>query len=217
MTESKVKKAISIRFDPAEYASYAAMVESAEMSVSDGLRLLVAEKLAQAEQVDMTGLEICCQFKWKAIDSAFPEHVANLLLEVKAPGGISEGLLQRLVFVLPEFWTDAGYEHLRIDSAYFHRVTDDYHYKTSTKAKRNVMSFHLIDSHWRGAVFDYGSGLSRQAREARIIEALTAHISQTIRCYLIDHLPTARVLPEELHREMISVYDKEQITNLMKL
>lgn len=217
MSESKVKKAISVRFDPIDYASYASMVESAGLSVSDGLRQLVSEKLFQAERADMTGFGVSCQFKWKTPDAAFPEHVANLLVEITPPREVREDLLQRFVFILPEFWTDTGIEHFRIDSAYFHRVTDDDHYKTSAKTSRNVTSFHLIQSRWRGAVFDYGSRLSKQDMEARIKDALTAHITQTMRCYLIGHLPDSRVLPEELHKEMLSIYDKEQISKLMAL
>lgn len=217
MSDSKVKKAISVRFDPIDYGSYASMVESAGLSVSDGLRQLVSEKLSQAGQADMTGVDVSCRFKWKTLDAAFPEHVANLLVEVTPPPGISENLLQRLVFILPEFWADAGNEHFRVDSAYFHRVTDDGHYRASAKTSRNVTSFHLIQNRWKGAVFDYGSGLNKQDIETRIQDALGARITQTMRCYIIDHLPESRVLPEELHEEMMSIYDKEQISKWMEL
>ncbi|MCQ3018896.1 hypothetical protein NLO83_25345 [Pseudomonas tremae] len=217
MSEGKIKKAVSIRFDPVEYANYASMVEYAGIPVSDGLRLLVAQKVAEAVNTDMSGFSVSCQFKWKTVDRAFPEHVANVLVEVTPPEAISVEMLQRFVFVLPEFWRDDGYEHFRVDSAYFHRVTSTGYFKDSSKASRNVTSFHLINSSWRGAVYDYGSGFSKADIESQIREELTAHVTETLRCYLIGHLPDSRVLPEDLHQDMISVFDPAQLAKMMSL
>lgn len=220
MAESKVKKAISVRFDPAEYANYSAMVEGAGLAVSDGLRQLVTEKLRQADEADMGKFRVTCDFLWKTPDVAFPEHIGNMLVSVKPPQGLSVELLQRLVFVIPEFWEESNQglvESFRIDSAYFHRVTEEGYQRTSAKTSRNVTSFHLLKSRWRAAVFDYGSGCSVEELEGRIRSAVTSHFTQTIRCYLIGHLPESRILPEELYSEMMSFRDENTLDQMMAL
>ena len=222
MSESKVKKAISFRFETVDYANYSAMVEDAGVAVSDGLRYLVTEKLRQADAADMKKLHISVDFCWKEPDVAFPEHVGNMLVTVTPPDGLSVDLLQRLIFVIPEFWEDSGsglglMEVFRIDSAYFHRVTTEAHCKTSSKASRNVMSFHLLRSRWRAAIFDYGSGYTEMELEDRIRSAVMSHFTQTIRCYLIDHLPESRILPEKLFKEMMSFRDESTLDQMMAL
>ncbi|PYD32853.1 hypothetical protein DND58_05630 [Pseudomonas syringae pv. pisi] len=220
MLESKVKKAISVRFDPVEYANYSAMVEDAGIAVSDGLRYLVTEKLGQADAADMRKFQIACDFRWKTPDVAFPEHVGNMLVTVTPPKGLSVDLLQRLVFIIPEFWEGSGLglvESFRIDSAYFHRVTEEGYQRTSAKTSRNVMSFHLLKSRWRAAIFDYGSGYSAEEMAARIQAAVTSHFTQTIRCYLIAHLPESRILPEDLFSEMMSYRDENTLDQMMAL
>lgn len=220
MSESKVKKAISVRFDPVEYANYSAMVESAGVAVSDGLRYLVSEKLQQADAVDMKKFHISFDFRWKKPDVAFPEHIGNMLVTVTPPQELSVDFLQRLIFIIPEFWDDSGsglMEMFRVDSAYFHRVTADAFHRTSAKASRNVLSFHLLKSRWRAAIFDYGSGYKAEELEDRIRSAVTSHFTQTIRCYLIDHLPESRILPEELFNEMMSFRDESTLDQMMAL
>ncbi|MCH5532398.1 hypothetical protein L6205_25025 [Pseudomonas syringae pv. syringae] len=220
MSESKVKKAISVRFDPVEYANYSTMVENAGVAVSDGLRYLVTEKLQQAEAADMKKFHISFDFRWKERDVAFPEHIGNMLVTVTPPRELSVDFLQRLIFVIPEFWDDSGSglnEMFRIDSAYFHRVTAEPHHRTSAKASRNVLSFHLLKSRWRAAIFDYGSGYKAEELEDRIRSAVTSHFTQTIRLYLIDHLPASRVLPEELFNEMMSFRDESTLDQMMAL
>lgn len=220
MSESKVKKAISVRFDPVEYANYSAMVETAGVAVSDGLRYLVSEKLQQADAVDMKKFHISFDFRWKKPDVAFPEHIGNMLVTVTPPQELSVDFLQRLIFIIPEFWDDSGsglMEMFRVDSAYFHRVTADAFHRTSAKASRNVLSFHLLKSRWRAAIFDYGSGYKAEELEDRIRSAVTSHFTQTIRCYLIDHLPESRILPEELFNEMMSFRDESTLDQMMAL
>lgn len=220
VSESKVKKAISVRFDPVEYANYSAMVESAGVAVSDGLRYLVSEKLQQAHAVDMKKFHISFDFRWKKPDVAFPEHIGNMLVTVTPPQELSVDFLQRLIFIIPEFWDDSGsglMEMFRVDSAYFHRVTADAFHRTSAKASRNVLSFHLLKSRWRAAIFDYGSGYKAEELEDRIRSAVASHFTQTIRCYLIDHLPESRILPEELFNEMMSFRDESTLDQMMAL
>jgi len=220
VAESKVKKAISVRFDPVEYANYSAMVEGAKLGVSDGLRQLVAEKLRQADEADMGEFRVTCDFRWKKPDVAFPEHIGNMLVSVTPPKGVSVALLQRLVFVIPEFWEESNQlslEPFRVDSAYFHRVTEEGYSRTSAKTSRNVMSFHLLNSRWRAAVFDYGSGYTVEELEGRIRAEVTSHFTQTILCYLIGHLPECRILPEKLYNEMMSVRDENTLDQMMAL
>ncbi len=220
MSESKVKKAISVRFDPIQYANYSAMVEGAGIGVSDGLRQLVAEKLRQADEADLGEFRITCDFRWKTPDVAFPEHIGNMLVSVTPPIGLSVELLQRLVFVIPEFWEEinqGSQELFRIDSAYFHRVTEDGFFRVSTKTSRNVTSFHLINSRWRAAVFDYGSRYTVEELEAQIRAQITTRFTQTILCYLIGHLPESRILPQELYNEMMSLRDENDLEQMMAL
>ncbi|MBH3442325.1 hypothetical protein I5L59_01865 [Pseudomonas moraviensis] len=220
MTESKVKKAISVRFDPVDYANYSSMVEGAGIGVSDGLRQLMAEKLRQADQADMGEFRISCDFRWKTPDVAFPEHIGNMLVSVTPPKGLSVELLQRLVFVIPEFWDEinqVSQELFRIDSAYFHRVTEEGYFRVSAKTSRNVMSFHLLKSRWRAAVFDYGSRHTVEELEARIRAEITTRFTQTILCFLIGHLPESRILSEELYSEMMSIRDDSTLDQMMAL
>jgi hypothetical protein len=220
VAESKVKKAISVRFDPVDYANYSAMVEGAGLGVSDGLRQLMAEKLRQAEQADMSEFRITCDFRWKTPDVAFPEHIGNMLVSVTPPKGLSAELLQRLVFVIPEFWDEinqVSQELFRIDSAYFHRVTEEGYFRVSAKTSRNVMSFHLLKSRWRAAVFDYGSKHTVEELEARIRAEITTRFTQTILCYLIGHLPESRILTQELYNEMMSIRDDSTLDQMMAL
>jgi hypothetical protein len=220
VNESKVKKAISVRFDPAEYTNYSTMVEGAGLAVSDGLRQLVTEKLRKAGEAEMETFRVDCDFLWKTPDVAFPEHVGNMLVSVTPPQGLSVELLQRLIFVIPEFWEESSegtMEAFRIDSAYFHRVTEDGYQRISTKTSRNVTSFHLLKSRWRAAVFDYGSGYTFEELESRIRTAVVSHFTQTIRCYLIDHLPESRLLPEQLYSEMMNFYDEKTLDKMMAL
>lgn len=125
-----------------------------------------------------------------------------------------------LIFFIPEFWDDSGSglrETFRIDSAYFHRVTAEPHHRTSAKTSRSVLSFHLLKSRWRAAIFDYGSGYKADELEDRIQSAVTSHFTQTIRLYLINHLPASRILPEELFNEIMSLHDESILDQMMAL
>lgn len=220
MSESKVKKAISVRFDPVEYANYSDIVEGAGVSVSDGLRYLVTEKLQQAEGADMEKFHISFDFRWKERDVIFPEHIGSMLVTVTPPCELPVDFLQRLIFFIPEFWEDSGSglrETFRIDSAYFHRVTAELHHRTSAKTSRSVLSFHLLKSRWRAAIFDYGSGYKAEELEDRIQSAVTSHFTQTIRLYLINHLPASRILPEELFNEIMSLHDESILDQMVTL
>lgn len=215
MNESKVKKPISVRLDPGDHVKYQSMIEGAGLSLSDDIRMLVRKTLDDAQNISLEDFDVSCSFKWKTPEDAFPEHVGNLLVNVTPPQDLANETLQRLVFVIPEFWTDVliggkpfPREHFRIDSAYFHRVTSTEHAKVSTKATRNVLSFHLLRNCWCAAIFDYGSNLSQQQLQVQIEEAVTRHITSTIKCYLIGHLPSTRELPVALYKEMVSTVDE---------
>lgn len=222
MSESKVKKSISIRLDPRDHIRYQSMVEGAGLSLSDDIRMLVRRTLDEADEFSLDGFEVNCSFKWKKPEDAFPEHVGNLLVNVTPSQDLTDETLLRLVFVIPEFWTEGLIEGslyprelFRIDSAYFHRVTSTEHTRTSSKTTRNVLSFHLLKNSWRAAIFDYGSNISQQQLQSQIQEAVTRHITNTIKCYLIGHLPSSRVLPKELYEEMVGVWDEHTLEAML--
>ncbi|MDC7817491.1 MULTISPECIES: hypothetical protein [Pseudomonas] len=152
-----------------------------------------------------------CSFKWYAERSRyFWERVGRLQIRVTPLLGVSEEVLQRLVFEIPEFWIgseSAGdrNEHFRIDSAYFHRVTSAGYFRESQHKKRSVLSFHLVDSQWHATIFDYGTKLTQEEMEGEIRNALTAHIKKIVKDHHNSTLDDYRVLPEDIHEEMLVV------------
>ncbi|POA82253.1 hypothetical protein BK643_26100 [Pseudomonas protegens] len=223
VSEQKVKKSVSVRLDQDVLNEYQRLVEGAELSISDDMRLLVQNTIDKAEILGIEGKNVvACTFNWKKPPNAFPELVGHLLVTITPPENLPEQVLQRLVFVIPEFWTPRNdhresYEHFRIDSAYFNRVTDEKHIKTSTRTTRNVMSFHLLKNKWFVSIFDYGTQYSKEEMQAEIEEKITQHIISTIKCYLIGHLPDSRIISEERHKKMISLYEDSDIDKMTKL
>jgi hypothetical protein len=217
MQDSKAKKTISVRLDPAEYAKYEDLVGGAGLSVSEGLRILVAQKLQSATTVGMKGFTMDCIIKWNEPKPSFPELVGSMLLKVTPPKGMSEEELQRLVFTIPEFFTDTGKqedEQFRIDSAYFNRVTHETCVKTSSRTNRNVLSFHLLKNCWHAGVFQYSSSVSFAEMEKEIKLAIEKHLRQTVLCYLIGQLPESRLLPAEVLMERYEVIDPLTLENI---
>lgn len=156
-------------------------------------------------------VDVKCSFKWYAQRSRhFWERVGHLQIRVTPLFGISEEVLQRLVFEIPEFLigsevTGDQDEHFRIDSAYFHRVTNAGYFRESQHTKRNVLSFHLVDNQWHATVFDYGTKLTQEEMEGEIRNALTTHIKKIVRDHHSNTLDDYRVLPEDLHEEMVGI------------
>ncbi|WKC46135.1 hypothetical protein [Pseudomonas veronii] len=158
-----------------------------------------------------TLVDVTCSFKWYAERSRyFRERVGHLQVKVTPMLGFSEEVLQRLVFEIPEFWIgseDAGdrAEHFRIDSAYFHRVTSADYFRESQHTRRSVLSFHLVDSQWHATIFDYGTKLTQKEMEGEIQDALIAHVQKVARDHYTNVLDDFRVLPKDLHEEMVVV------------
>lgn len=156
-------------------------------------------------------VDVKCSFKWYAERSHyFWERVGHLQVQVTPLLGFSEEVLQRLVFEIPEFWIGSEAagdraEHFRIDSAYFHRVTNADYFRESQHTRRNVLSFHLVDNQWHATIFDYGTKLTQKEMEGEIQEALTAHIQKIARDHHSDALDDFRVLPEDIHEEMVGI------------
>jgi len=150
-------------------------------------------------------------FKWyDERRPAFWERVGHLQVRVTPVAGFPETSLQRIVFQMPEFWTEVSasghsHEHFRIDSAYFHRVTNSGYHRDSQRVQRNVLSFHLLDSQWHATIFDYGTKLSQKEMEREIESALKAHFEKTISEYQCNMLGAFRVLPKDVHEEMASM------------
>lgn len=152
-----------------------------------------------------------CSFKWYAERSRyFWERIGHLQVQVTPLLGFPEDVLQRLVFEIPEFWIGseaAGdrVEHFRIDSAYFHRVTNVDYFRESQHTRRNVLSFHLVDNQWHATIFDYGTKLTQKEMEGQIQGALAAHIQKVARDHRSNARDDFRVLPEDVHEEMLVV------------
>lgn len=170
-----------------------------------------AFNVSQHKERSEAVVDVKCSFKWYAERSRyFWERVGHLQIRVTPLLGISEEVLQRFVFEIPEFWIGSEAagdlaEHFRIDSAYFHRVTSAGYFRESQHTKRGVLSFHLVDNQWHATIFDYGTKLTQEKMEGEIRNALTAHIQKIIRAHHDNALDDFRVLPEDLHDEMVSV------------
>lgn len=159
------------------------------------------------------GVSVRCRFRWMdTVDRALAGH---LQVDVTALPGFSESDLQRIVFVIPEFWTSSDStdpasperEHFRIDSGHFHRVTSNAHAVESERTRRYVLSFHLLNSRWQASIFDYGTNLSRVEMEIEIKRAVERQITETVRLYQEGKLDNSRVLSLEEHREMAALFE----------
>jgi hypothetical protein len=158
---------------------------------------LVQQVLASRRALDLSSMEVRCQFNWRTPDSnhQFPEHVGDLRVTVSPPAGLAEADLARIVFVIPEFFQD-GDEPFRIDSFHFHRVSTPRIEISSTRVRRNVLSFRVIDGVWRAGIFEY-TATDRASMEERIRQDVTTHIARSIACFLLGQLPEARVLTQD--------------------
>jgi hypothetical protein len=155
------------------------------------------------------GFSITFAFEWQKHTPAFPERVAYVVLNVAPARSLPEDILQRLVFVLPEFWeqsVDARFEveRMRVDSANFNRVTAVKQVVDSTRTQRNVLSYHLVNNAWHGTVFHYSGAVERQQYEAMIEAQMRKNIISAVVRYLAGSLPDSRLLSPETHREYLS-------------
>lgn len=165
-------------------------------------------------------VNVRCRFRWK--DSTHRDLAGHLQVEVTPLRGLSQQDLERIVFVIPEFWTGQDStlldrEHFRVDSAYFHRVTDAEHAVYSQRVRRYVLSFHLLNSRWQASIFDYGTTLSHSEMELEIESALVAHINATVRSYQEGELEKTRVLSPDLHENMSELmsFSEQQAATLL--
>lgn len=216
VTESNSNKPISIRFDQEDLYNYKSLTNGAGIVLAEGVRQLMTEKLKMAEELKMEGFSVKIKFS----KSAQYEHVGDLVAKVTPPKGLSAEVLDRIIFIVPEFFNDQGalpIEPFRIDSAYFHRVTSAKSIIESKKTSRNVLSFHLYKNQWRAGIYDYGSQLSFTELKQRIENSLVSHITDTIRCYLINHLPQTRVMTEDEFQERVKHLDNTQLDIAMNL
>lgn len=155
-------------------------------------------------------VRVRCRFQWR--NTTVRDLAGHLQVEVTALRGFSESDLQRIVFVIPEFWTSANSttlarEHFRIDSAHFHRVTSNIHAVESERVRRYVLSFHLLNSRWQASIFDYDTKLSHAEMEYEIGRAVESQIIETVRLYQEGKLNSSRVLSLEEHKKMTTLFE----------
>ncbi|CAE6844034.1 hypothetical protein R69658_06857 [Paraburkholderia aspalathi] len=195
---AKLGKAISVRLPQKDQEEYTELIERAGLTVSESVRSLVQQVLASCRALDLSSMEVRCEFHWRTPDPdhQFPEHVGDLRVTVSPPAGLAEADLARLVFVIPEFFTDQG-EPFRIDSFHFHRVSTPRIEISSTRIRRNVLSFRVIEGVWRAGIFDYGTATDRAAMEERIRQDVSTHIARSIACFLLGQLPETRLLTQD--------------------
>ena len=166
-------------------------------------------------------VSVKCEFHWKKPTAHFPELVGHLRVSVTPREGLSSDALQKLVFVIPEFWTTFGsqqhpHEHFRIDSAYFNRVTTMQHIARSERTKRGVLSFHLLNNVWMASIFDYGTTRSRSEMESEIARDVSDHITRTVNLYQENQLADSRILSDETHRHMVSLWIPDQLEKMLE-
>ncbi|WP_186063308.1 hypothetical protein [Burkholderia gladioli] len=201
MAESpKGGKLVSARVPQEPFLTYADLMASAGLSVSEGVRTHIQQVAASYEQLDLDSLQIDCAFRWREARQAhFPEHAGDVRVSVTSGASLRGTDLARIVFEIPEFFEDQE-EPFRIDSFHFHRVNNDRSTATSSRVHRNVLSFRLIQGVWRAGVFDYGD-IGNVALEVAIRSAVVDRIRRTIGCFMLGYLPETRLLSvDELER-----------------
>lgn len=199
LAESKLKRGLSIRLDPEPLAAYEECVAAAGLTVTGALRTSVLSMLNIHRQLNIDGLRVSANFTAKpqqGIDH-FPELLGSVIFDVKPPAGLTVEQLHRLVFVIPEFIFDKGYEPYRIDSAHFQRIVYNGREVVSDRVTRNVLSFRLINGAWRASIFDYGSGLAAAKVVQQIVDGVEKTITAAIACYFARQLPDTRILSLE--------------------
>lgn len=198
--DSKLKRGVSIRLDPEPMAAYEEYVAAAGLTVTSSLRASVLSMLSTYQSLEMNGFRVSCDFARRPdkLDH-FPELLGSVVVQVTPPVGLSVEDLHRLVFVTPEFVREKGQEPFRIDSAHFQRVVQNGREVTSSKVRRNVLSFRLVNNEWRASIFDYDNDQDPSDIEQKVREAVNGNIAATIACYMTRQLPESRVLsPEEV-------------------
>ncbi|WP_186042783.1 hypothetical protein [Burkholderia gladioli] len=204
MTEpSKGTKLISVRVAERHATPYQELLAAAGQTMSDGLRAHMVEKNESYDRLGLATMGIFITFRWRdEPKEAFPEAAGDMLVKVDGGSFINPEDLDRIVFELPQFFADAPAhaEPFRIDSFYFHRVANGRSTVESTRARRNVLSFRLIEGKWRAGIFDY-AGVDRREMERQIQVALESRIRNTIGAFRLGILPDARLLaPTEVAR-----------------
>ncbi|GAB3437295.1 hypothetical protein NX773_22715 [Massilia solisilvae] len=196
--DSKLKRGVSIRLDPEPMAAYEEYVAAAGLNVTAALRASVLATLRTYRTLEVDGFRVAWNFTPKpaAVDQ-FPELLGSVVVKVTPPTGLTMEDLHRLVFVAPEFIREDGHEPFRIDSAHHQRVAQNDREVTSSKVRRNVLSFRLIDNAWRASIFDYSAGQSPSEIEQQVGDAVKANIAATIACFMTHQLPDTRVLTAE--------------------
>jgi predicted DNA-binding protein len=209
-SDSKSKRAISVRIAPESMEVYETLVTNAGLTVSEGIRELVTGAINAQQDLDLAGFNVKYKFTSasKEAKDNFAELLGSLLVEVTPPVGMDILSLHRLVFVAPEYWEGKN-EPYRIDSAYFHRVAAYGKEVPSDYTTRNVLSFRLIDGKWRAGIFNYGTPLNEDLIVQNIFQALEAHIRASIACHLIGQLPKSRYLTMEEVAELNEVRPPE--------
>ncbi|WP_186237683.1 hypothetical protein [Burkholderia gladioli] len=216
---SKTGKLVSVRVAERHASPYQELMAAAGQTMSDGLRTHIVERTESYDRLGLATMGIFITFRWRdERKEAFPEAAGDMLVKVDGGSFITPEDLDRIVFELPQFFADAqaNTEPFRIDSFYFHRVANGRSTVESTRVRRNVLSFRLIEGKWRAGIFDYG-GIDRGEMEKQIQVALESRIRNTIGAFRLGILPEARLLaPDELVRlnstitpDMIERADRE--------
>ena len=153
------------------------------------------------------GFGINFKFKWLGHAPAVPERIAHVKISVTPPRNLPDDTLQRMVFVVPEFFDTSpnGYEFepMRVDSAYFNRVTAVEQVVERRSSQRHVLSYHLVQNAWLGTVFHYRGTVDRQQYEATIQAKMRENIIGTVVRYLAGSLPNSRLLSKETHSHYV--------------
>lgn len=188
------------------YEAFAANAQARGQTPADSLRTLVAWSNEQARlsaaTIDVT---VTSEPIPDAVRRMHPEHIAVLTASVTSTVRLPIDLLDRLVFVLPEFFDNRGHETFRVDSFHNHRVCCEQVCISSDRVNRNVLSFRLANGQWQAGVFNYGSEDTAEVVE-QIKVAVNASIRDTLTDYLSGLLPPAHLLSEEDLRSYRSVF-----------
>lgn len=195
-------KVITVRVPDEDYRVFAANAIERGITPAESLRALIAWSNTQVLQgAGLIDVAVEVELVPKNLRDMDPGRVAWITATVATTASLPVDLLDRVVFVSPEFFDERGHEPFRVDSFYFHRVCSDVVCIASERVNRNVLSFRLANGKWRAGVYVYQFGADEDDVLERVNAAVVKAIRDTLAGYLSGSLPAERLLSEADLRE----------------
>ncbi|MBK0056971.1 hypothetical protein [Stenotrophomonas sp. S39] len=212
MNNATQKRALSVRLPPDLMGAYAGLIEGAGLTLSENIRAHVQSLVERANALSNDGLKVDISFNWRKLGSGdpFPESVGAVMARVTLPATVSDDQLSRMIFAIPEFFV-GDHEPYRIDSYYYHRVAGATNFIESSRKRREVLSYSMMEGRWHGGVYRYDDGVSLHDLASEIEEKLRNDITATIRCMQLGLLPEQRFLTDAELAKRLDVWSSVKL------